>query len=181
MVIRRRRPGKGRCARASAIARILYRRRVRRISSPPWRGLPRFPRARGPGGVDPRTNVRGDGAPRGASNRSALGEARAPLAIKRAVCASLTAVGARPAALHRGDFSPRRRSFRAGQEGKPRGFPYPAGFRPPSPCGLRLGKRSLAGFTSCVTAMPISSSSGVSVFLSLHPAALAGAPRHEAD
>jgi len=49
-------------------------------------------------------------------------EARAPLAK-----------GARPAALHRGFLSPRRRSFRAGQEGAPLlDAPYPAGFRPPS-------------------------------------------------
>jgi len=96
-----------RCASARQAKRhrpCSWRRGVRRILSPPRAGPFFCPRARGRGGVDPRQKCRGDGAPHGASNRSAPRkqadavcvprlrfEARAPLAK-----------GARPAALHRG-------------------------------------------------------------------------------
>ena len=66
----------------------------------------------------PRTS-RGDGASRDASIQSALDEARARLTRR-----------ARPAALHRGDFSPRGRA--SGRGGPVFPGPYPGSFRRPS-------------------------------------------------
>ena len=111
---------------------------ARQANAPP----PLFFAARGrrrrsrtkPGISFPSAKCRGDGAPRGAHRgraaQTSVRSLRPSFALRGAGtlgegCASRGA----PSRL----FCPRRRSFRAGQEGAPLlGAPYPAGFRPPS-------------------------------------------------